>query len=92
MRTGELVNLQKISPNGDKLNLEDGRVDDTWFIIGKPQPTGTILVGEGYATCATAHEVTGHAAVVTFGSDNLKAAAVELRKQYPQAKIVILGG
>ena len=48
-------------------------------------------MGEGFATCATAHEDTGHAAVVAFGSDNLEAAAVELRKQYPLSRIVILG-
>ena len=90
MGTGELVNLQRILPNGDKRNLKDGRVDGTWFIIGRPQAQGTILLGEGFATCATAHEDTGHAAVVAFGSDNLEAAAVELRKQYPQARIIVL--
>ena len=38
MVTGDLVDLQRILPDGDKLNLTDGRVDGTWFIIGKPRP------------------------------------------------------
>jgi phage/plasmid primase-like uncharacterized protein len=89
-RTDELVNLQRITSSGDKLNLKDGRVDGTWFIIGTPQARGTILLAEGFATAATGHEVTGHAAVVSFGSGNLVAVAVELRRQHPQAHLVFL--
>src|SRR5262245_2862565 len=69
MVTGEIVNLQRILRNGKKLNLDDGRVHGTWHIIGTPG--STILVAEGFATAATGHEVTSHAAVVTFGSGNL---------------------
>ena len=92
MVTDELVNLQRILPNGDKRNLTGGRVDDTWFMIGETQAQGTVLLGEGFATSATGHEVSGHAAVVAFGSDKLGPAAVELRRQYPQARIIVLGG
>ena len=90
MSTDELVSLQRILPNGDKRNLKDGRVDGTWFIIGGPRAQGTILLGEGFATCATGHEIASHPAVVTFGSDNLRPAAIELRRQYPQARIIVL--
>ena len=89
MTTGEIVNLQKILPNGEKRNLYGGRTDGTWFVLGKPKPTGTIFVTEGYADAATAIKVSGHAAVVAFGKDNLKAATVELRRQFPKAKIII---
>ena len=88
--TGEIVNLQKILSNGEKRNLTGGRVDGTWFILGKPEARGTILVGEGFATAATSHEVAGYPAIVTFGSTNLMPTAIELRKQYPQARIIVL--
>ena len=54
------------------------------------KPGSTILVAEGWATGATGYEITGDAAVVAFGSGNLKAAAVELRKQHPDARIIVL--
>jgi putative DNA primase/helicase len=90
MATGELVGLQRILPDGKKLNLTNGRVEHTWFTIGRTEGADTILVGEGFATSATSHEITGHAAVVSFGSGNLQAAAVGLRRQHPQARIIIL--
>ena len=89
MASGELVGLQRILPDGTKLNLKGGRTTGTWFTVGRLQDRGTILLAEGFASAATPNEITSHPAVVSFGKDNLKAAAVELRRQFPKAKIII---
>ena len=68
MRTGELVDLQRILPDGTKLNLENGRVDDTWFASATSPTRGTVLLGEGFATSATGFEVTGHPTIVCVRS------------------------
>jgi putative DNA primase/helicase len=52
--------------------------------------SGVVLVGEGYATCATAHEATGLPVAVAFDANNLLPVAQELRKTYKSARILIL--
>lgn len=49
-----------------------------------------ILVGEGFATCCSAHEATGHAAVVAFDCGNLKAVSAAIRAKFPSARLVFL--
>jgi putative DNA primase/helicase len=52
--------------------------------------SGVVLVGEGYATCATAHEATGLPVAVAFDANNLMPVAQQLRKAYPRARILLL--
>ena len=85
---GTLHSLQTITPNGDKMFMSGGRVKDCYHSIGK-QPTEVLIVGEGYATCASIHEATGHPIVVTFNAGNLEPVAVALRTKYPSLKIII---
>jgi phage/plasmid primase-like uncharacterized protein len=85
---GVLHSLQFIKPDGGKKYLAGGRVSGCYHAIGKPGDI--ILVGEGYATCATVHEVTEHAVAVAFDCGNLRPVAEALRAKYPEAKIVIL--
>jgi putative DNA primase/helicase len=91
MLNGEIMNLQRILLNGDKRNLTGGRVEGTWHVIGHLKGAGTILLAEGFASAASDHETAGYPAVVSFGSGNLQAAAVELRRQHPKARIVVCG-
>ena len=49
-----------------------------------------VLVGEGYATCASVHEATGLPVAVAFDAGNLLHVAKALRERYPQARILIL--
>lgn len=85
---GALHSLQFIKPEGGKKYLAGGRVSGCYHSIGKPGDI--ILVGEGYATCATVHEATGHAAAVAFDAGNLKPVAEALRVKYPMAQIVVV--
>jgi len=81
----------------DKDFLKDGAKSGLFYSFGKPVTMevagvqrAVILVGEGYATCATAHEVTGHAAIVAFDAGNLLAVAQVLRGRFPEALLVLL--
>ena len=76
-----------------------GRDKDFWpaglakqghfFHIG-PQPTNIMLVGEGYATCASAYEASGWPVAVAFDAGNLLPVATALAKRYKGVKILVL--
>lgn len=81
----------------DKDFLKDGAKSGLFYSIGKPvtmDVRGTqcavILIGEGYATMSTAHEDTGHAAIVAFDAGNLLATGKVLRAKFPEACLVFL--
>src|SRR5205823_12904585 len=67
---GLLHSLQFIAEDGDKKFLFGGRIRGGYFAIGRP--ADVILVGEGYATCASAHEATGYPVAVAFDCGNLR--------------------
>ncbi len=93
--------LQAIFPNKiggrDKDYLKDGAKSGMFYSFGKPvtmDVRGTqravILVGEGYATVATAHEDTGHAGIVVFDAGNIIRVGRVLRARFPEAALVFL--
>ena len=89
---GKLVNLQGIFPEphpdlGRDKDFLGGRKKGCAFYIG--EPTDTVLIGEGYATAATLHEVTGHLAVVAFDCGNLLDVARSVRQAMPNAMIIL---
>src|SRR6202162_2037524 len=85
---GALRSVQFIKLGGSKKYLAGGRVSGCYFAIGKPNEQ--ILVGEGFATCASAHEATGLPVAVAFDCGNLRPVAEALRAKLPTARIVIL--
>jgi putative DNA primase/helicase len=85
---GNIWSLQFISADGrDKRYLSGGEIKGRHFIIG--EPGSVICVGEGFATMATVHEVTGHACVVAFHCGNLKVVAEAMRRKFPTAMILL---
>jgi putative DNA primase/helicase len=82
-----IVSLQAIDADGGKRFSQGGRVKGCYFPIG--EPADTIVIGEGYATCATIYEATGHFVIVAFNAGNLKAVAESIREAFPSARIVI---
>ncbi|MCP1675473.1 putative DNA primase/helicase [Natronocella acetinitrilica] len=60
-----------------------------WFQIGSPTAGGICLVVEGFATGATLHEATGLPVAVAFAANNLQPVAVELRRAYRGARILV---
>lgn len=58
-----------------------------FHLIG--MPTNIVLVGEGYATCASLHEATGVPVAVAFDAGNLGPVASAMSKRYPNARVLV---
>lgn len=86
--------LQCIQPETDrtKLYLKDGKKQGHFHAIGskplKRDGKNMFVLGEGYATCASIHDCTGHMVLVCFDASNLLAVARTLREKQPDAIIV----
>jgi putative DNA primase/helicase len=77
---GELVNLQRIFPDGAKRFLKGGEVEGCYFKIG----TGTAsYICEGFATGATIHHVTRRSVVCAMNCGNLMNVALLFRRSKP---------
>ncbi|WP_413615129.1 toprim domain-containing protein [Halomonas cupida] len=76
---GELVNLQRILPNGAKRFLKGGQVQGAHALIGKPTPGGRLFICEGWATGATLHHLTGDPVACAMHAGNLMAVAGAMR-------------
>ncbi|WP_175999271.1 DUF927 domain-containing protein [Burkholderia stabilis] len=88
---GKLWTLEFVLTDGQKRYLPNGRKAGCFSLIGGPLSSApsTVLIGEGYATCATLAAATGYPAAVAFDAGNLHAVATALRGQYPDARIVV---
>ncbi|AOJ09246.1 DUF927 domain-containing protein [Burkholderia mayonis] len=84
---GKLWTLEFILEDGQKRYLPNGRKSGCLSMIGGAV-SSTLLIGEGYATCATLAAATGHPAAVAFDAGNLVAVAIAMRGRYPDARIV----
>ena len=82
-----LHSLQRINPDGSKRYLAGGAIKGHHYIIG--EPAGRIVIGEGFATCASIREATGNAVVVAFSAGNLEAVARIIHAKYPAFQIVV---
>jgi putative DNA primase/helicase len=88
---GELWNVQRIAPDGQKRFLDGGRKSGLWHWIGAAlaTPDAPLLIAEGYATAASLHEATGYVCAVAFDCGNLIHVAKALRTLYRHARIVV---
>ena len=79
----KIVGGQKIAPNGQKLNLPNSIVKESFFRIPKKSDDLHVFLVEGYATGVSVHQATGSEVIVCFGSTNLVAVS----KFFPDAII-----
>jgi putative DNA primase/helicase len=91
-RDGELRSLQLIpdDPQRQKLFMKGGQSAGCFYAIGEIAAATVILIGEGVATCQSAHQAIGHPAVVAFSAGNLPDIAETIRAMNATAQIVIL--
>ncbi|WP_175939912.1 DUF3631 domain-containing protein [Caballeronia sp. BCC1704] len=88
---GEIVNVQFIYADGTKRFKTGGAVTGCSYQFGgEPREDGVLLIGEGFATCATAYAATGNPVVVAFNAGNLLTVARAWRARLPAARIVLL--
>lgn len=86
-RDGDLVSIQTIDANGEKLFAKGTRVEGGSYTIGAP--SNVLIICEGFATGATLHEATGRYVVVAFNAGNLLPVAKRMREKFPEASIIV---
>lgn len=84
---GALYSLQFIKPDGRKTFLTGGRKRGCYYAIGRP--VDVLCIAEGYATCASIYEATGHATACAFDAGNLEPVARALRGKFPQLRLIL---
>jgi putative DNA primase/helicase len=87
----QITSVQFISMEGEKRFLPGGKITGGWFQIGRIEEGKPVLIGEGFATCATLHQETGAPVWVAFTAGNLLAIARKAREAYPHGKIIVAG-
>jgi len=85
----QLVNLQFISPEGDKRFLSGGRKRGCFHLLG--ELSEKILICEGFATGASLHEDSGQRVVIAFDAGNLLPVGKNIRELAPDSEIIICG-
>lgn len=94
----DLVSLQAIFDKEhpklgrDKDFITGGQKSGCFYGFGSLPKDGSrtrIVIGEGYATMATIHDATGYICIVAFDAGNLTPVANIIRKQNPDAEILI---
>tara|TARA_R110000751_G_C13788462_1_gene481836 strand:+ start:2830 stop:3747 length:918 start_codon:yes stop_codon:yes gene_type:complete len=90
-RDGELLNLQRIYPNGIKRFMPKGRIKGCYSPIGSPERDRPIYICEGWATGATLYEETGTAVACAMNAGNLLAVGRQLQQEYPDSPLIIAG-
>lgn len=87
---GKISSLQFIAPDGEKRMLTGGRKRGRFIPVHGKRGAGRLLIAEGFATAATLAEAEPAALVLAaLDAGNLEPVAVEARKRYPAAEIVI---
>lgn len=90
-RKGELINVQRIYPNGSKRFLFGGRVKGCYSPLGLIQVGQPFYLCEGWATGATLHESTGHPVACAMNAGNLLSVGQLLTITYPNALFIVAG-
>ncbi|GAB3319273.1 toprim domain-containing protein [Haliea atlantica] len=81
---GELVNVQRIHPDGTKRFLKGGRITGTFALFGRELPEeGELYIAEGWATAATIATTLRRPVVAAMNAGNLAAAAQAIRAARP---------
>ena len=87
----QLVNLQRIYPDGAKRFMPGGRVKGCYSALGQLEEGQRVYVCEGWATGATIHEHAGAAAACAMNAGNLLEVGNYLRLTYPNNPLIIAG-
>ena len=89
-KSGKLSTIQTISEDGAKRFAAGGSVKGAYCpLAARGEETSTVAVAEGFATGATVRQATGWPVAVAFDCENLKPVAQEMRRKYPNARIII---
>lgn len=79
-KQGQLVGMQKIYADGEKLFVYGTDMRGGYMWLGEPETASTVAVVEGLATGDKVHAATGWPVCVAFNAGNLKAVTAEVHK------------
>jgi putative DNA primase/helicase len=91
---GSIQSVQFIpaDPNGKKMFLKDSTVARGYFTFGEDnRDVSRLVIGEGFATCASVFEATGFPVFAALSASNLLAVARIIRGMYPKSVLIIAG-
>jgi putative DNA primase/helicase len=86
---GALVGLQIIQPDGSRKFKTGTPAAGAYTVLGKPTPSGPVVICEGWATGCSIHMATEWCVVVAFSAGNLEAVAKKIRAALPDARLII---
>jgi putative DNA primase/helicase len=89
--SGELVNLQRIGPDGQKRFLPGGKVKGCYSPMGIIAAGKALYLCEGWATGATLYAETGHPVACAMNAGNLLEAGRHLQRRHPDAVPIVAG-
>jgi hypothetical protein len=88
---GDLLSIQFIPEQGQKLNMPGASLAGGCYIVeGPADRTGTCYLAEGIGTGWSAHQAGRHPAAVTFGKGNMSKIAADMRRRFPDLRIVLV--
>ena len=93
---GNIQSIQWIDEKGNKLFFEGAPTKAAFFSVGLDLlnqahfKNAPILIGEGYATIATVHELTGYPCVAAMTCHNLLLVAEAICHKFPNHKIIFI--
>lgn len=91
-RDKELLNVQRITPDGKKRFLSGGVIKRCYSTLGVVDAgKHPLYICEGWATGATLHEYTGAAVACAMNAGNLLAVGNHLRQRFPDVKLIVAG-
>jgi len=95
MQGSKVSTVELIDEAGRKSALAGRGTKSAGYWPAQSMPDGdgngiTILIGEGIATVLTAKQATGHLAVASLSSGNLRPVAGVIRARYPIARIIVI--
>lgn len=88
---GQLVNLQRIAPDGSKRFLFGGRIKGCYSPLGQVAADRPLCICEGWATGATLHQDGSYTVAAAMNAGNLKPVALALRARYPGLELILAG-
>ena len=86
---GRIQSIQYISADGSKKYFPHAPVKGGFFPFHLPDNPDIILVGEGYATMATVHDLSGLPCIAAMDCGNLIHVCEALKGKFPKARIII---
>jgi phage/plasmid primase-like uncharacterized protein len=91
---GQLVNLQRVynQSYANKFFWPGARVTACMMILGDLAPTTKrVLIGEGFSTCGTLRQETGHTVIGALNAGNLQPVCEVFSAMYPGIDVVVCG-